>query len=103
MTTLYEEMTAVFIQQCHKHDLAPDSAQYARDQLDTMRPSELVYALSNALEELKGESVTVLEAIARGEPVSYKLRGMVWNLWTPSSLANPHFSTPMVEWKVGSP
>jgi hypothetical protein len=103
MTTLYAEMTSVFIHQCRKHDLAPNADQYAREQLDAMSPSELVYALSNALEALKGESVTVLEAIARGEPVSYKLRGMCWNLWTPSSLANPHFSTPMVEWKVGVP
>ena len=47
MKTLYEIMTADFVHQCRKHDLAPDlapdSASYAESQLNEHTNAQLVH------------------------------------------------------------
>lgn len=61
MKTLYEIMTADFVHQCRKHDLAPDSAAYADGQLNEYTNAQLVKAISYALIEM--------DSVRRASPV----------------------------------
>lgn len=52
MTTLRLLVTQPYRHQCLKHGLADDAEAYAREQIDRMSPSELLDAISDALDDL---------------------------------------------------
>jgi hypothetical protein len=55
MPTLYEQVTGWMKYQARKHELGNDE-DYANAQVDAMSNSQLLYAISEALEELKNKS-----------------------------------------------
>jgi hypothetical protein len=51
--TLQDKVRFLFVYDCEKHGLAPDSVAYADEKIDRMSNSEFLEALSQALEEIR--------------------------------------------------
>lgn len=51
--SLYDKVRDFYEFQCRKHDLAPNAEDYANEQINKMTNNELLYAISEALKEMK--------------------------------------------------
>lgn len=68
--TLLELLQAPYIFDCRKHGLAPDPEAYAMREIDAMSNSELVRALSDALDEWKAQHLTAPAAPEAPRPAT---------------------------------
>jgi hypothetical protein len=62
MTTLFKETIEVYVYQCDKHDLAPDSYEYAESVINGMSQWEFLHAISMVLDTISAEKTSGVEA-----------------------------------------